>query len=35
MMKLFDDIVLKCLLPLFTTILGYIFGSQSAKQSRD
>ena len=34
-LKLFDDIVLKCLLPLLTSILGYIFGSQSAKQSRD
>jgi hypothetical protein len=32
---LFDSIVTKCLLPLFTTILGYIFGSQAAKQSRD
>lgn len=34
-MQLFDSIVMKCLLPLFTTILGYIFGSQAAKQSRD
>jgi hypothetical protein len=34
-LKLFDNIVLKCLFPLLTSILGYIFGSQSAKQSND
>lgn len=33
--QLFDSIVIKCLLPLFTTILGYIFGSHTAKRSRD
>jgi uncharacterized YccA/Bax inhibitor family protein len=29
--SLFDSIVVKVLLPVFTTILGYIFGSQSKK----
>ena len=33
--QLFDSIVIKCLLPVFTTILGYIFGSRTAKQGRD
>jgi hypothetical protein len=28
---LFDSIVVKVLLPVFTSILGYIFGSQSGK----
>ena len=32
---LFDSIVVKCLLPLFTTILGYIFGSHTVKRSSD
>ncbi len=32
---LFDSIVVKVLLPVFTSILGYIFGSQSASRSRD
>ncbi len=31
---LFDSIVVKVLLPVFTSILGYIFGSQNGKQSR-
>jgi hypothetical protein len=30
---LFDSIVVKVLLPVFTSILGYIFGSQISKQS--
>jgi hypothetical protein len=29
--SLFDSIVVKVLLPVFTSILGYIFGSQSKK----
>jgi hypothetical protein len=31
MLNLFDSIVVKVLLPVFTSILGYIFGSQHAK----
>jgi hypothetical protein len=31
---LFDSIVVKVLLPVFTSILGYIFGSQNSKQSK-
>jgi hypothetical protein len=31
---LFDSIVVKVLLPVFTSILGYIFGSQNIKQSK-
>jgi hypothetical protein len=30
---LFDSIVVKVLLPVFTSILGYIFGSRSDKKS--
>jgi hypothetical protein len=30
---LFDSIVVKVLLPVFTSILGYIFGSRSEKKS--
>lgn len=32
---MFDSIVVKVLLPIFTSILGYIFGSQNGKRSRD
>jgi len=32
---LFDSIVVKVLLPIFTSILGYIFGSQSGKQTKE
>ena len=31
-MKLFDQVVAKALLPLFTLILGYIFGSRTQEQ---
>jgi hypothetical protein len=31
--KLFDLVVVKALLPVFTTILGYIFGSRAAGAS--
>lgn len=31
-MRLFDVIVVKALLPVFTTILGYIFGSRAARE---
>lgn len=34
MLKVFDSIVLKCLLPLLTSILGYIFGSQAVRAER-
>ncbi len=34
-MRIFDEIVLKCLFPLFTSILGYIFGSQSRATNRE
>lgn len=34
-MQVFDTVVIKCFLPLFTSILGYIFGSQSVRRSRD
>jgi len=30
LLSLFDSIVVKVLLPVFTSILGYIFGSQHA-----
>jgi hypothetical protein len=32
---LFDSIVVKVLLPVFTSILGYIFGSRAEKRSED
>ena len=31
--KIFDSVVVKCLLPLLTTILGYIFGSNTLRKS--
>ena len=31
-LKIFDNLVVKCLLPLLTTILGYIFGSQTHRK---
>jgi hypothetical protein len=31
--KIFDSVVVKCLLPLLTTILGYIFGSNTIRKS--
>jgi hypothetical protein len=31
LLSLFDSVVVKVLLPVFTSILGYIFGSQQAK----
>jgi hypothetical protein len=31
--RIFDSIVVKCLLPLLTTILGYIFGSNTLRRS--
>lgn len=31
LLSVFDSIVVKVLLPVFTSILGYIFGSQHAK----
>ncbi len=32
--KLFDTVVAKALLPLFTAILGYIFGSRAESTGR-
>jgi len=32
---LFDSVVVKVLLPIFTSILGYIFGSQNGKQAKE
>jgi hypothetical protein len=34
-LDLIDMIVAKILLPVFTTVLGYIFGSQAAAQTRN
>ena len=31
LLSVFDSVVVKVLLPVFTSILGYIFGSQHAK----
>lgn len=31
--KLFDEVVVRALLPVFTTILGYIFGTQAVRRS--
>ena len=32
--SIFDSVVVRALLPVFTTLLGYIFGSQTASQGR-
>ena len=32
---LFDSIVVKVLLPIFTSILGYIFGSQNGTEAKE
>jgi hypothetical protein len=32
---LFDSIVVKVLLPIFTSILGYIFGTRNTQNARD
>ena len=31
LLSIFDSVVVKVLLPVFTSILGYIFGSQHAR----